>query len=159
MSIEYKYISWNGVEEYCYDIIRQMQKNNYTPQAIIGLLRGGIVPARIFSDFFNVVFDFYALDVKFYNGINSTNEKPLIRNIYGDIKVDNCLIIDDIYDSGKTMKAILEHLNGKNVVTATLFWKETAKEKPDYYSQVAKKNEWISFPWECYETKREIAKL
>jgi hypothetical protein len=50
----------------------------YKPDCIIGLLRGGVVPARIFADYYNIVLDFFALDVKLYNGIDERREKPLI---------------------------------------------------------------------------------
>ncbi len=66
------------------------------------------------------------------------------------------LIIDDIYDSGRTMQAVLGYLGKEDVTTATLFWKETASQKPDYFANVAKKEEWIIFPWEQYEFEREM---
>ena len=66
------------------------------------------------------------------------------------------LIVDDIWDSGKTMNAVLDYLGEEDITTATLFWKETAKEKPTYYANIAGRNEWVVFPWEKYEFNREI---
>jgi hypoxanthine phosphoribosyltransferase len=131
-----------------------MLKDNYKPDCIIALLRGGIVPARIFSDHFNILIDFFALDVKLYTGVNERMENAKIKAFNVDTKGKH-LIIDDIHDSGKTMEAVLEHLKGKEVTTATIFWKESAKNKPDYYAEVAKENEWIVFPWEMAEFNRE----
>jgi len=134
-----------------------MLSHDYKPDCIIGLLRGGIVPARIFSDYFNIILDFFSLDVKLYEGINKRKEKPVIGPFsYDLIKGKKILIIDDIYDSGKTMEAVLAYLSEENVVTATLFWKETASKKPNYYAKVAKKDEWIVFPFEKFEFDREI---
>ena len=60
------------------------------------------------------------------------------------------LILDDIVDSGKTMKAILELLKEKYPNTefklATLFYKPTALIKPDFY--IHKTDVWIEFFWE-----------
>lgn len=150
----FKFISWNDLEYYCDKIYAQMLKDNYRPDCIIGLLRGGIVPARIFSDHFNILIDFFALDVKLYKGVNERMEKAKIKAFDGDVK-GKILVVDDIYDSGKTMEAVLEHLRGKEVKTATIFWKESAKNKPDYYAEVAKENEWIVFPFEMAEFNRE----
>jgi uncharacterized protein len=152
--IQFKFVSWNDLEGYCDKIYSNMTKNNYKPDCIIGLLRGGIVPARIFSDHFNILLDFFALDVKLYTGINQKMEKAKIKFFDGDVK-GKVLIVDDIYDSGKTMEAVLEYLKGKDITTATVFWKETAKTKPDYYAEVAKENEWIVFPFELAEFNRE----
>jgi hypoxanthine phosphoribosyltransferase len=153
--IQFKFVSWNDLEEHCDKIYSQMVCNGYKPDCIIGLLRGGIVPARIFSDHFNILLDFFALDVKLYSGINKRMEKAKIRAFDGDVKGKSILVVDDIYDSGKTMEAVLDHLKGKKVTTATIFWKETAKAKPDYYAEVAKENEWIVFPFEVAEFNRE----
>ena len=152
--VKFKFISWSDLETYCDKIYSQMVNNGYKPDCIIGLLRGGIVPARIFSDHFNILIDFFALDVKLYKGINERMEKASIKAFDGDVK-GKILIVDDIYDSGKTMEAVLEYLKGKDVTTTTLFWKETAKAKPDYYAEVAKENEWIVFPFEIAEFNRE----
>ena len=98
--------------------------------------------------------DFFAIDVKLYDGIASTTEKPQIRPFYGDVKGKKVLIIDDIWDSGRTMEAVLEYLGKENVTTATLYWKEKALNKPNYYAETARENEWIVFPWETWEFRR-----
>lgn len=156
MDRQYVHLSWQNIEDFCYDIISKMDKDNYRPQSIIGLLRGGVVPARIFSDFFDILLDFYALDVKLYNGIGIRSEEATIRPFFGDVDGKNVLIVDDIWDSGKTMEAVLNYLRGEEIKTATLCWKETANGRPDYYSRIVKENEWIVYPWEVCEFKREI---
>ena len=155
---KFKFVSWDDLETDCAVIYSKMLKDNYKPDCIIGLFRGGIVPARIFSDYFNIWLDFFALDVKLYNGINKRMKKPKIRIFDEDIKGKEILVIDDIYHSGTTMKSVLEFLKGEKITTTTVFWKETAEEKPDYYAGVAKKDEWIVFPWEKREFKREFDK-
>ena len=135
-----------------------MCRNNYYPECIIGLLRGGIIPGRIFSDYYDILLDFFALDVKLYDGIGIRRDKPDIKTFYGDVKGKRILIVDDIWDSGKTMEAVLGYLGNEDIVTATLFWKETAKGRPDYYAESSKDNEWVVFPWEQMEFKRDLEK-
>lgn len=158
--ISFRHISWDDVENQCYSIYSQMLEKQYKPDAIVGLLRGGVVPARIFSDLFGILLDFFALDVKLYDGIDIRKENPVIGPFDREIiRGRSVLIVDDILDSGRTMKAVLECLRGEKVTTATLFWKETAKEKPDYYAEIAKHNEWIVFPFEKQEFGREMSQL
>lgn len=153
---KFRFLSWPDIEKSCLSIYKQMVVNNYVPDSIIGLLRGGVVPARIFADYFGIVLDFFALDVKLYDKIGVRKEEPVIRYSFKEDDLNGkVLVIDDIYDSGTTMKAVLEHLKGKDITTATLFWKETANTKPDYYAEISKKNEWVVFEWEKREFERE----
>ena len=155
---QFKFLSWSDIDQSCLSLYSQMRKANYVPDAIIGLLRGGVIPARMMADYFGIMLDFFALDVKLYTGIGTRKEEPVIRYDFkdSDLEGKNVLVIDDIFDSGKTMNAVLEHFKGHNVTTATLFWKETAKEKPDYYAEISKENEWVVYPWETMEFKREM---
>jgi len=134
-----------------------MLKDNYAPSAIIGLLRGGVVPSRILADYFGIVLDFFALDVKMYDKIGVRKEEPIIRYTFKrkDVEGKKILVIDDIWDSGMTMKAVMDHFEGKDIVTATLLWRENAIKKPNYYAEVVKENIWTIFPWETMEFKRE----
>ena len=153
---EYVRLTWQDIQISCFHIFSQMNADGYKPQSIIGLLRGGVVPARIFSDFFDILLDFYALDVKLYTNIGVADSNPRIRPFYGDVKGKSILIVDDIWDSGKTMNAVLDYLKEETVKTATVCWKETAEKKPDYYSRVVRKNEWMVYPWETYEFERQL---
>jgi len=151
MDTKYIHLSWMDVEEACIKIYEEMKRDGYTPQSIVALLRGGVVPARIFSDYFDILLDFFALDVKLYDGINDRRDQPDIKEFYGDVRGKETLIVDDIWDSGKTMNAVLNYLGEEKVKTATLCWKKTAQGKPDYYAIAVEDNVWVIFPWEVRE--------
>jgi len=55
------------------------------------------------------------------------------------------MIIDDICDSGETIKKLKE--NFPKCQTATLYHKITAIDKPDIYGTVST-YDWLYFPWE-----------
>lgn len=154
---QYKFLSWHDIDELCLSLYAQMLKDNYAPSAIIGLLRGGVVPSRVLADYFGIVLDFFALDVKMYDKIGVRKEEPVIRYAFKhkDIDGKKILVADDIWDSGLTMKAVMEHFEGKDVATATLLWRKDAAEKPNYYAEVVEKDIWCVFPWEQFEFKRE----
>jgi len=157
---KFKFLSWYEIEEACFTIYRKMKRDNYVPDSIIFLLRGGVVPARIFADYFGIVLDFFALDVKLYDKIGVRKEEPIIRYDFKDSDLDGkkVLILDDIWESGKTMKAVLNKFKGKDITTATLYWKENAPEKPNYYAEVAEKGKWLVYPWEMHEFKKKWVK-
>ena len=55
------------------------------------------------------------------------------------------MIVDDICDSGKTLKQFKFE---ENIYTATLHWKQSSEYQPNYFWEVAFENEWIVYPWE-----------
>ena len=63
-----------------------------------------------------------------------------IKNIFGNI-----LIVDDISDTGRTLKQFKFE---ENIYTATLHWKQSSEYQPDYFWEIAYENEWIVYPWE-----------
>lgn len=153
--MKFEHVSWEKIEEYCLDICRRMDEDGYKPDVVIGLMRGGIVPARIFADYYDIFLDFFAVDVKLYDGIGVRKESPIVKPFHLDIdRNKNVLVVDDIFDSGKTMSAILDLLKDKNVKTATLFHRKSAKKKPDYFS-VSVDDEWVVFAWEKSEFRRQ----
>ena len=60
------------------------------------------------------------------------------------------LIVDDISDTGKTLKKLAK----KNSITATLWVTPHTKYKPTYFTRVLKKNEWVVFPFETPKSSK-----
>ena len=63
-----------------------------------------------------------------------------------DLPQDDCLIVDDIYDSGKTLE---KYKNYKNASYFVLI----SKQDPTYFSSfiTTKSKEWVIFSWENVE--------
>ncbi len=60
------------------------------------------------------------------------------------------LVVDDIADSGDTLKAVMEHLTKKykeiEFISCTLFYKKTSVYEPHFWINEA--DDWIDFFWE-----------
>jgi hypoxanthine phosphoribosyltransferase len=94
---------------------------------IYGVPRGGLIPAVILS---------HRLDL------------PMI---YSAAKIsDDTLIVDDISDTGETLKKIVK----KNSIVATLWTTPLAKIEPNIYCKVKKPEEWIVFPFETLQSSK-----
>ena len=48
--IKKHYYSWTDIERMCISIVNQMYADNWRPDYIIGITRGGNVPATILSN-------------------------------------------------------------------------------------------------------------
>jgi hypoxanthine phosphoribosyltransferase len=76
------------------------------------------------------------------------NVESLMKNLTPESKV---LVIDDIFDSGSTMKKVVDELGSvvAELRIATLYYKSEANTTniiPDYYGR--KTDRWIVFPHE-----------
>lgn len=98
--------------------------------------RGGLIPARLMADH---------LDVK--RILVDKNKAP-----------NKTLFVDDIYDSGKTFKKTLLRVKSpQNFVYATLVARKGAKyPKQLVFARKTKGKEYVVFPWEIEEHKREF---
>ena len=121
---------------------------DFEPEILLAVARGGLTLAHLMSQ---------AMDMRNLYTLNSIHYEGDLKldtfNIFNITDVSHAkkvLIVDDIVDSGETIREILKVLNKKfpNVEfrLATLFYKKTAVLKPDYYIKEA--NQWIDFFWE-----------
>lgn len=139
---------------YCYDEFKVDTQTlvdkcrDFEPEVLLGVARGGLTLSHLMGQALNMR-NVYSLNSIHYEGeikLDSFN----IFNIPDLTHVKKVLIIDDIVDSGETMREILKLLNKKFPNTtfklATLFYKKSACLAPDYFVRYADK--WIDFFWE-----------
>ncbi len=155
--IELQYVTWNEVERYSELIASKIMKDGYKADVVIGIMRGGIVPARIVADYLGIR-DLGVIEVMFYQRPGETRHKPVIRQpLTLDVSERNVLIVDDVSDTGKSLQVALSAINlhgPDQIKTATLYIKPWSTFIPDYYG--ASSTKWIVFPWEKNEVKREL---
>jgi hypoxanthine phosphoribosyltransferase len=155
------YISPNWIEIYelCLELAKKIIVDNYMPEVIVGIARGGWIPARILSDMLE---NSYTANIKidFYRGLGETKEKPVItQTISTGVEGKKVLLADDVADSGKSLKVArehLEHCGASQVRIATIFYKPWSIVRPDYF--IKETSAWIIFPWEVNESLLKIYK-
>jgi len=147
-------LDWNTVIAYCERLAAMVK--DYEPDLIVGLSRGGLVPARILCDILGVR-TLGVLGIAFHKGVGKTAEKPCItQELTMDIRGKKILVVDDIADTGKSLEVAKDYLMRKGAAgirIATLHYKPTSAFKPDYYVMTA--TAWIVYPWETHEIERE----
>ncbi len=166
-----EYYSIGKVKGLVLDLIRQMSNDNWKPDYIVGVNRGGLTPAVMISHFINV--PMLTLDVKLRDHISqpeSNTSMPLDA-----LEGRQILIVDDINDSGETFNWIIndwrstlspEVMYGAIPHAPTerlLLWRRNIRfavltenlasdfHEVDYSVETVNKLEddvWIVFPWE-----------
>jgi hypoxanthine phosphoribosyltransferase len=135
----------------------RIRSDGFQPEVIVGISRGGWVPARVLSDFLENP-NLANAKVEYYVGINETKKAPkLTQCISTEVNGKTILIVDEVADWGESLKLATAHAadrGARKVKTATLYYKPWSIFKPDYYGKETRC--WIVFPWEINETVQLI---
>ena len=167
------YHTWQDVESQTQEILHQIFiKDNWRPDYVVGLTRGGLVPANLISQYLGCRME--TLKVSLRDDTECERNLWMAEDAFGHEMYEpkNILIVDDINDTGATLNYIREdwmsscfpkdkrwkEVWGNNVRVACLYDNESSKSKLDVaYSAVtinkADKDVWIVFPWEAWWQK------
>ena len=161
------YYTWQDIKNQTQEILRQLQRDAWMPDYVVGLTRGGLVPANLISQYLEIPME--TLKVSLRDGGECESNCWMAEDAFGHNQEvpKNILIVDDINDSGATLNWIKQdwqsscfpnedHWNyvwGHNVRVATLVDNEASKSELNVnYSSVglnkAEEDCWIVFPWE-----------
>ena len=157
------YYTWLDIERQTQEILRQLQRDAWMPDYVVGITRGGLVPANLISQYLEVPMECLKVSLR---DDNSQPESNLWMS-EDAFEQKRILIVDDINDSGATLNWIREDWQSSNlpdnpkwqeiwrdtVRVATLVDNESsASELTVSYSAVglnkAEEDVWIVFPWE-----------
>jgi len=168
-----KFITAQDLLEDSFKLAAQVFEDGFRPQFIIGIWRGGApvgIAVQEYFDFKNVETDHIAVRTSSYYGINQQSKEIKVHGLHYIIEnanaSDGLLIVDDVFDSGRSIDALikqLKKLSRNNMPTdvriACPWYKPTNKMVdivPDYY--VHESDEWLVFPHELSGlTQEEIA--
>ncbi|MHA1617604.1 MAG: phosphoribosyltransferase [Candidatus Njordarchaeales archaeon] len=157
MPIHYQVETWSSIIKKTLKLCKKVEESGFRPDIIVSILRGGAVPAAIFSDYFGVK-DIAPIRIVFYKRVSETSEQPqIVHPLTIDVSGKNVLIVDDVADTGKTLKLALEHVKSKNakeVKIATIHLKPWSILVPDFFIETTDK--WIVYPWEYHEFIKEM---
>jgi hypoxanthine phosphoribosyltransferase len=84
-------------------------------------------------------------------------EPRVTQPISESVTDKNALVVDDVSDTGWSLKVATEYLLEKSaasVRTVTIYFKPHSIFKPDYFAGTT--SDWIIFPWERLEATRHL---
>lgn len=149
-------VSWEDIEKWCSGIASQVLSSNYRPDAVIGMARGGWVPARLVCDELGIR-NLYSVRTSHW-GVTATPDgrARLLGTVAGDLEERSVLIVDDITDTGESIRLAYEHvlsLKPRDLRTATMLHIDHSSFRPDYTSSVVPRDKWkwFVFPWNYIE--------
>ena len=153
----FKIVSWNETYKM---LLSQSQKisENFDSEVLVGIARGGWIPARVLSDLL-VNPSVASMRIECVKRSNKGKSYiSLTQTLSCNVKSKNVLLVDEVSDSGSSLELAKEHVKRQGaakIKTATLFYKPWSSLEPDFYEKKTKK--WVVFPWELKETIKCIA--
>ena len=158
--VEVVYVSWERAVEMCFKLAKKVADSGFRPDAVVAVLRGGVVPALVVSDILNVE-EFYAIRVKHWGIAEEVYKVPVVEQLpQGRLEGRRVLVVDEIADTGKTLEVAvreLRRMNPREVRTSVLHLKPTSSVVPDYYVERLDRWVWVFYPWSTAETLISLA--
>lgn len=181
------YYSWDDIERQCQSIVNQIAQDAWRPDYIVGITRGGNVPATIISHMLGVRCE--ALKVALRDdaecesncwmsedafGVVSEHDREDLKSRWDIDLRKNILVVDDINDTGDTLKWIQRDWQSTCFPNEEYAWSSiwernvrfavltnnvvSGFDAVSYYAAEVNKQEnpqWICFPWEVVGEYRD----
>ena len=160
---EREIMTWDIFGTASRDLATMVADSGYEPDIILAIARGGLLAAGALG-YALAVKNLYTMNVEFYTGVDERLPVPMILPPVPDLvelRFARVLIVDDVADTGHTLKIVEEFFRGrvKEVRSAFLYEKPRSVVKCDYAWK--KTDLWINFPWSDKDpvvTKGKIVK-
>ena len=166
------YLTADRLLEDSFALANQVLDSGFVRTHIVGIWRGGApvgIAVQELLAYRGVETDHIAIRTASYSGIDQQNKEVRVYALGYLIDVldpeDRLLVIDDVFDTGRSVEAFLKELKVRcrhnmpeTVKIATAYYKPSRNQtslQPDYF--VHETEEWLVFPHEiCGLTEEEI---
>ena len=157
------YLTSQGLLDDSFKLAAQVLADGFRPKVIIALWRGGTpigIAVQEFLDHYGgCESDHIAIRTSSYKGIGDRSSTVAIHGLNYLLKTinhdDPLLIVDDVFDTGLTIKAVIDTLREKarkncpeDIRVAVPYYKPTSNKtdrEPDYYVHTTE--QWLKFPF------------
>ncbi len=156
-----------------YKLGLKVVESDFHPNLLVGIWRGGTpvgIAVQEFLKYNKVINDHIAIRTSRYEGMNDTMTKTRVHGLDYIIShvnaQDRLLLVDDVYDTGLTIMAVIEEMERKmrkntpQIAVATVYYKPSknvTSRKPNFY--VHETDKWLVFPHELEGLTQEEIRL
>jgi hypoxanthine phosphoribosyltransferase len=149
VSDERERLSWDGFGVASRALAEQVVEDDYVPDMILAIARGGLIVAGALGYALGVK-NLFTMNVEYYTGVDQRLEVPMIlppTPELVDVHHQRVLIADDVADTGHTLALVKNFCEGKvaEVRSAVLYEKPRSVVKCEYVWRAT--DLWIEFPW------------
>ena len=164
------FITAQALLEDSFRLAAKVYQDGFRPAFIIGIWRGGApigIAVQEYFDFKNIETDHISVRTSSYDGINKQSKEIKVHGLHYIIENanadDSLLIVDDVFDTGRSIDALISQLKSltrknmpKDVRIACPWFKPKNSQVdivPDYYVHAS--DDWLVFPHELSGLSKE----
>lgn len=152
-------VKQDEVYELSYRLSMKMMDAGYEPDLVVAIARGGFPVARYICDFLDLS-ELASTRIKHYTAGSRQEEKADLKNpLNAEVKNRKVLIIDDVNDTGNTLKVAvgyIQNLQAENIKVGVLHEKQNTVFKADFVAESIREWRWITYPWAMVEDVKEF---
>ena len=147
-------VSNETVYDLAWTLANKVRVSGFRPDLVVAISRGGFTPARVLCDVLGI-FNLTSIRIVHYRG--PADMQPVARVKYPlciPVKGQRLLVVDDVNDTGDTLKAArghLEPLGPLEVRMAVLHEKTGSPVRAEYAGGVIDEWRWLIYPWAVVE--------
>jgi uncharacterized protein len=156
-------VSWADVDRWADAIEAKVRAADRLPETLVGLTRGGWVPARLLADRLGVK-RIVSLRAQHW-GITATptGAATLTEGLSGPVAGERVLVVDDITDTGESLQLAVTRVRegeAARVESAAFLHIAHSKFLPTYFGEEIARDAWvwIVFPWNYWEDLVTLAR-
>ncbi|MGB1311050.1 MAG: phosphoribosyltransferase [Leucothrix sp.] len=155
------YLSAQGLLEDSFALAKQVLDSGFKPTFIIAIWRGGVpigIAVQEYLEYHGISSNHIAIRTASYSGIDQQAREVkvfglnyLVKHVKHD---DRLLIVDDVFDTGRSVEAIIDKLRDKarlntpeQIRIAVPYYKPERRQttlEPDYV--IHKTSDWLKYP-------------
>ena len=157
------FISANELLDNSYRLALKVLEDGFKPDYIIGIWRGGApvgIAVQELLAYKGIETDHISIRTSSYTAIEEQSDDVRVHGLHYIIENvnagDSLLIVDDTFDTGRSVGAVIDAIKDLSranapgtIRVATVYYKPTKRKvdfEPDYYVQITDK--WLVFPHE-----------
>ncbi len=148
-------MSWDDVEVAIGVLLGQFKEVGYQPTNILAVAKGGVIPATLIHQAFPEA-NFHTVHIRSYMDEYFLADGPVYKQIP---RVEDCpnvhstLVVDDILETGATMRFLQRRWNRATYAFMACRWSQAGN--CIYRGYIAPRG-WVDFPWEKPLEETEI---
>lgn len=147
------FVSWDEIQTLCHELAQEVVARGLRRDKILAITRGGLFPAGLLARELNIK-RIETIGIITYDsgssGIGTAGQASLVKDADPGFLKD-CLIVDDLVDTGTTLDFIRPKTDGCSFLT--VFAKPEGENRVDLFARAVPQDTWIRFPW---DTRRQF---
>jgi len=145
------YYAWDDILEHARMLLKRLEDRHY--DALLAVTRGGMVPGALLAEALGIR-NVLTAAVMLYDDTERAHDEPHFLQFPVDALIldKRVLIVDDVWDSGRTAVAVRERVKAAGGIpeVAVLHFKPENNafpgDGPDHYA--IETGDWIVYPWD-----------